>query len=306
MILTGAGDRAFSAGTDLSELIQVSADEARTVAKRGQQLCNQIEQTPVPVIAAINGIAAGGGCELALACHLRIATPNAEFSLPETKLGIIPGYGGTQRLMRELGRARALELLLTSGRINTTDALRLGLINRIVDASELLKAAEALAQEIAQLAPLAIRACLQAVVQGTNCHWKRAWRWKRNSSPACLLPMTCAKAHAPFLKNADLFSKVSRIDIPVCPDRCFPSLRKSKFTITHLTFFHLPFRFAFFIALNFHSRISMTNERCHMMNEKSTFLFQLALRSPKIGQEGIPVLSELTACRSQCRPLYSK
>lgn len=168
VILTGAGDRAFSAGTDLSELIQVSADEARTVAKRGQQLCNQIEQTAVPVIAAINGIAAGGGCELALACHLRIATPNAEFSLPETKLGIIPGYGGTQRLMRELGRARALELLLTSGRINTTDALRLGLINRIVDASELLKAAEALAQEIAQLAPLAIRACLQAVVQGTE------------------------------------------------------------------------------------------------------------------------------------------
>jgi enoyl-CoA hydratase len=168
VILTGAGDRAFSAGTDLSELIHVPADEARTVADLGQQLCNQIEQSQVPVIAAINGIAAGGGCELALACHLRIATPNARFSLPETKLGIIPGYGGTQRLTRELGRARALELILTSGIINGEDALRLGLINRLVPASELLATAEALAQEIAQLAPLAIRACLKAVVGGSE------------------------------------------------------------------------------------------------------------------------------------------
>ncbi len=168
VILTGSGDRAFSAGTDLSELIHVNADQATSVAERGQQLCNQIEQTPVPVIAAINGIAAGGGCELALACHLRIETPNAQFSLPETKLGIIPGYGGTQRLTRELGRARALELLLTSGKINAEDALRLGLVNRVVDASQLLASAEAWAQEIAQLAPLAIRACLQAVVHGTE------------------------------------------------------------------------------------------------------------------------------------------
>lgn len=168
VILTGAGDRAFSAGTDLSELIQMDASDAPSVAERGQQLCNQIEQYQVPVIAAINGLAAGGGCELALACHLRIAVSNARFSLPETKLGIIPGYGGTQRLTRELGRARALELILTSGTINAEDALRLGLINRLVAASELLAAAEALAQEIAQLAPLAIRACLKAVVGGAE------------------------------------------------------------------------------------------------------------------------------------------
>ena len=168
VILTGAGERAFSAGTDLSELIHVDASDARTVAERGQQLCNQIEHNQVPVIAAINGIAAGGGCELALACHLRVATTNASFSLPETKLGIIPGYGGTQRLTRELGRARALELILTSGKINAEDALRLGLINHVVAASELLPAAEALALEIAQLAPLAIRACLKAVVGGAE------------------------------------------------------------------------------------------------------------------------------------------
>jgi enoyl-CoA hydratase len=168
VILTGAGDRAFSAGTDLTELIHVPADEARAVADRGQQLCNQIEQSPVPVIAAINGIAAGGGCELALACHLRVATPNARFSLPETKLGIIPGYGGTQRLTRELGRARALELILTSGSISAEDALRFGLINRLVAAAELLATAEELARELAQLAPLAIRACLQAVIGGSE------------------------------------------------------------------------------------------------------------------------------------------
>jgi enoyl-CoA hydratase len=168
VILTGAGERAFSAGTDLNELIHVSAADAETVAERGQQLCNRIEQSQVPVIAAINGIAAGGGCELALACHLRIATPNARFSLPETKLGIIPGYGGTQRLTRELGRARALELILTSASINAEDALRLGLINRLVPAAELLPAAEELAREIAQLAPLAIRACLKAVVGGAE------------------------------------------------------------------------------------------------------------------------------------------
>ncbi len=168
VILTGAGDRAFSAGTDLSELIHVGADEAESIAERGQKLCNQIEQSPVPVIGAINGIAAGGGCELALACHLRIATTNARFSLPETKLGIIPGYGGTQRMARELGRARALELILTSGIINAEDALRLGLVNRVVPSAELLPVAEALAREIAQLAPLAIRACLKAVVVGTE------------------------------------------------------------------------------------------------------------------------------------------
>ena len=168
VILTGSGDRAFSAGTDISELIDVPAGQAREVAERGQRLCDQIEQNTVPVIAAINGIAAGGGCELALACHLRIATPNVRFSLPETKLGLIPGYGGTQRMLRELGRARALQLTLMSGSINAEDALRFGLVNRVVESSDLLPTAESLATEISQLAPLAIRACLKAVVGGAE------------------------------------------------------------------------------------------------------------------------------------------
>lgn len=171
IILTGAGDRAFCAGTDITELTEISAldkDRAREVSERGQVLCNQIENCGVPVIAAVNGIAAGGGCELALACHLRIASANAQFSLPETKLGIIPGYGGTQRLAREIGHGRALEMMLTGRTVSAAEALQFGLINRIATAGELLVAAESLARELASLAPLAIRACLEAVIKGAE------------------------------------------------------------------------------------------------------------------------------------------
>ena len=175
VILTGAGDKAFCAGTDIAELAEVAGgdedrgkDRGREVSERGQALCNQIENCGVPVIAAINGIAAGGGCELALACHLRIASPNAQFSLPETKLGLLPGYGGTQRLAREIGNGRALELMLTGRTVGAEEALQFGLINRIAPASELFVQAEGLANEIAQLAPLAIRACLEAVNQGAE------------------------------------------------------------------------------------------------------------------------------------------
>jgi enoyl-CoA hydratase len=167
-ILTGAGERAFCAGTDINQLTQLSEKEAGKVSVRGQQLCNQIENCGVPVIAAVNGIAAGGGCELALACHIRIASENALFSLPETKLGIIPAYGGTQRLAREIGQGRALEMMLTGRTVSATEALQFGLINGIAPAGELLATAESLAREIAGLAPLAIRACLEAVIQGAD------------------------------------------------------------------------------------------------------------------------------------------
>lgn len=166
IILTGAGNRAFSAGTDLSQLIDVSSEDALAVARRGQALCDQIERSPVPVIAAINGIAAGAGCELALACHLKIAAPHSSFSLPETKLGIIPGYGGTQRLARDVGHARAREIILTARTVPADEALRIGLINRIASPEGLLAEAENVAREIAELAPLAIRACLDAITRG--------------------------------------------------------------------------------------------------------------------------------------------
>jgi len=168
VILTGAGDKAFCAGTDVAELAPLDEDHARETSERGQTLCNQIESCGVPVIAAINGIAAGGGCELVLACHIRIAAPNAQFSLPETKLGVSPGYGATQRLAREIGNGRALEMMLTGRTLNAEEALQFGLINHLAPAGELLAQAESLAGEISKLAPLAIRACLEAVIQGNE------------------------------------------------------------------------------------------------------------------------------------------
>jgi enoyl-CoA hydratase len=167
IILTGAGD-AFCAGTDIGELTGLDNDQAREVSERGQSLCDQIENCGVPVIAAVNGIAAGGGCELALACHLRIAATGAQFSLPETKLGAIPAYGGTQRLAREIGEGRAVEMMLTGKTMQAEEALELGLVTSVVPAGDLLGAAQALALQIARLAPLAIRACLEAVNRGTQ------------------------------------------------------------------------------------------------------------------------------------------
>ena len=166
VILTGTGARAFCVGTDISELAEAGHAGGSGISARGQTLCDLIEAFPVPVIAAVNGIAAGGGCEIALACHLRIASSEATFSLPETKLGLLPGYGGTQRLAREIGRGRAVEMMLTGKTINAAEALDVGLVNRLAMPDDLLADAESLASEIAQLAPLAIRACLQAVTCG--------------------------------------------------------------------------------------------------------------------------------------------
>jgi enoyl-CoA hydratase len=165
VILTGAGD-AFCAGTDISELQTLNEADAMRISSRGQKLCDEIESFPVPVIAAVNGLAAGGGCELVLACHLRIASTRARFSLPETGLGLIPGYGGTQQLTRDVAVARALEMMLAGKEIDSAIALQMGLVNRVTEPDELMSEAMALAKEIAALAPLAIRACLKAVTEG--------------------------------------------------------------------------------------------------------------------------------------------
>jgi enoyl-CoA hydratase len=168
VILTRVGGRAFCAGTDISELASLDVEGARRAAACGQQVCDQIERCPVPVIAAVNGVAAGGGCELALACHLRIASTQAEFSLPETALGVIPAYGGTQRLPRVVGSGRALEMMLTGRSVSADEALRLGLVNHVAEPEQLLDSATGLVHEIMQLAPLAIRACLEAVTRGLS------------------------------------------------------------------------------------------------------------------------------------------
>ena len=168
VILTGEGDQAFSSGTDIGELAQLSEADARQVSEHGQAICTKIESLRIPVIAAINGVAAGGGFELALACHLRIAASNARFSLPEIKLGAIPGYGGTQRLAREIGRGRGLQMILTGETISAAEAREAGLINRVVELGNLIQHSLALAHEIASMAPLAVRAALEAVVAGAD------------------------------------------------------------------------------------------------------------------------------------------
>ena len=165
-ILTGDGDKAFVAGADIGELAELGTLEARAFAARGQVVFSLIERCGKPVIAAVNGYALGAGCELALACGIRLASQNARFGQPEVKLGIIPGYGATQRLPRLIGKGRALELLLSGEMIDAAEALRIGLVNGVLPADQLLPAAEALARKIMANGPLAVRNCLDAVNQG--------------------------------------------------------------------------------------------------------------------------------------------
>jgi enoyl-CoA hydratase len=167
IILTGAGD-AFSAGTDIASLLDITEAEAREVSRRGQSACNAIESCAVPVIAALNGAAIGGGCELALSCHLRVAAKDVRFGLPETHLGLLPAYGGTQRLARLVGRGRALAAMLAGEEIKADEAYSLGLVNEVVERDEVVAAAMKLGEKIAASAPLAVRACLRAVVEGSR------------------------------------------------------------------------------------------------------------------------------------------
>lgn len=169
LILTGAGEKAFIAGADIGELVKLTPLDGREHARRGQALLDRLENLPIPSIAAINGFAYGGGLELALACTLRVASENAKMGLPETSLGILPGYGGTQRLTRLLGKARAAELILTSEKGTTAaEAWRLGLVNRVVPAGQALAAATDLALAIAKNGPIACRYALEAIRRGSE------------------------------------------------------------------------------------------------------------------------------------------
>jgi enoyl-CoA hydratase len=167
-ILTGAGPKAFVAGADIAEIAHQGEAEGKARALRGQAVFRRIERCGKPVIAAVNGFALGGGCELAMACHLRIASENARFGQPEVKLGIGPGYGGTVRLPWLVGRGRALELLLTGEMIDAQEAWRIGLVNRVVPADRLLAESERLLGAILENGPLAIRAVLETVDAGLD------------------------------------------------------------------------------------------------------------------------------------------
>ena len=166
VILTGAGDKAFIAGADISDLAQATAVDAERSSRFGQQVLDLIENLGKPVIAAINGFALGGGCETAMACTIRIAVEHAKFGQPEVKLGLLPGGGGTQRLPRLVGKGRALQLILSGGMIGAQEAYRIGLVNEVVPASDLIPRAEAILKEIAANAPIAVKYALDAVNKG--------------------------------------------------------------------------------------------------------------------------------------------
>jgi enoyl-CoA hydratase/carnithine racemase len=166
VILTGAGDKAFIAGADISELSHVTAIEAEKSSTYGQEVLNLVENLGKPVIAAVNGFALGGGCETAMACTIRVASEHAKFGQPEVTLGLIPGGGGTQRLPRLIGKGRALQIILSGEMISAQEAFRIGLVNEVVPAAELITRAEAILKRIFSNAPLAVKFSLEAVNKG--------------------------------------------------------------------------------------------------------------------------------------------
>jgi enoyl-CoA hydratase len=174
VILTGAGEKAFVAGADIAELSTQSPIEGRQRSLRGQRVLDRIERLGKPVVAAVNGFALGGGCELAMACHVRVASENAKLGTPEVKLGIMCGYGGTQRLPRLVGRGRALEILLTGEMVDAQEALRIGLVNRVVPRAALLQEAEGLLRKMLANGPLSLRFTLEAVADGLEMPFPEA------------------------------------------------------------------------------------------------------------------------------------
>jgi len=176
VILTGAGEKAFVAGADIAELATQSPVDGKERSIRGQRVLDRIERLGKPVIAAVNGFALGGGCELAMACHVRIASENAKLGTPEVKLGIMCGYAGTQRLPRLVGKGRALEMLLTGEMVDAAEALRIGLVNRVVPREKLLAEAEGLMRKMLANGPVSLRFTLEAVNDGLETGFDEAER----------------------------------------------------------------------------------------------------------------------------------
>ncbi len=163
IVLTGAGDKAFIAGADIKEFLSLDAMKGEAMAERGQDIFFHIERFPKPVVALVNGYALGGGCELAMACHLRVATPNARFGQPEVALGIIPGYGGTQRLIQYIGKSKAVELLMTGDMIDAQEALRLGLVNYVLEKEAAEAKVYELMAKVCSKGPIAISKIIESV-----------------------------------------------------------------------------------------------------------------------------------------------
>jgi enoyl-CoA hydratase len=222
VLLIGAGDKSFVAGADISELAELDSRAAKEAAAFGQSVFRRIEQLTRPVIALVNGFALGGGCELAMACHLRLAAPNARFGQPEVKLGLIPGYGGTQRLARLVGRGRALELCITGDMVNAKRAHEIGLVNQVIDCWQkdesgeqikdvkgrpifdreaFLAAGRALAETISQQAPLAVAGCLEAVDRGLDMSLDAGMALEQDLFGACFTTSDMKEGTQAFMEK---------------------------------------------------------------------------------------------------------
>ncbi|RME02857.1 MAG: enoyl-CoA hydratase [Planctomycetota bacterium] len=201
IILTGTGEKSFVAGADISELAQLQPPQAKQLSQKGQHLTLLIENFPKPVIAAINGFALGGGLELALACHIRLASQNALLGLPEVSLGVIPGYGGTQRLPRLIGKGKAFELILTGKKIKAQEALEIGLINHVTPPEQLLEEAQKLAKQILHNAPLALSLAIEAVQRGTHLSLEDALNLEADLFSLCCTTQDMKEGTQAFLEK---------------------------------------------------------------------------------------------------------
>lgn len=201
VIITGSGEKAFVAGADISEMQNKSAIEGRAFAKFGQSVFNKLENLPQPVIAAINGFALGGGCELAMACDIRIASEKAKFGQPEVGLGIIPGFGGTQRLPRIVGKGRAKELLYTGEMISAQEAYRIGLVNKVTAPEELITTAETMAKSIMTKAEYAVKLCKAAVNEGLDMDLDSGIAYEAEAFGLCFATADQKEGMAAFLEK---------------------------------------------------------------------------------------------------------
>ncbi len=201
VIITGAGDKAFIAGADISFMQNLTAQEAKIFGELGHRAMHSIEQVPQPVIAAVNGFALGGGCELALACDMRLGSENAKFGQPEVNLGVVPGFGGTQRLPRLIGKGLAAELLYTGNIIDAGEAERIGLINRVTSQENLLADCRAIAETICQKGPVAVRLCKEALCNGMEMDLARACSYEADLFALCFSGEEQTEGMAAFLEK---------------------------------------------------------------------------------------------------------
>ncbi|MBO5550609.1 MAG: enoyl-CoA hydratase/isomerase family protein [Lachnospiraceae bacterium] len=211
-VLTGAGEKSFVAGADIGEMSTLTKAEGEAFGKKGNDIFRKIETCPIPFIAAINGFALGGGCEISMSCDIRIASENAVFGQPEVGLGITPGFGGTQRLARLVGPGMAKQLIYTARNIKADEALRIGLVNAVYPAEELLGEAEKLASVIAGNAPIAVRACKKAINEGLELHMDEAIVLEEKLFGSCFESEDQKEGMANFLRKKDDPAKVKHVN----------------------------------------------------------------------------------------------